>query len=220
MIPPRMVLLQLLQVRLWCACLLAAALVSFLERCNALVVWWWCIQVLWHDDTREDHAGLLESLSVCLNVWSWYLWLYPSSKHDHNILFSYRQWKKERKVEWKKENLDDLLALWSKYFSREIIPVRISIFALYLCRPWVYSVPWQQVSVHKVMIVFQASIIHNVWFMGLGLWISGFCRHCRGQWHKFSTVSNSLVNLRFTSSKSYWLDNVNQAAVLFVCLLW
>jgi hypothetical protein len=33
--------------------------------------------------------------------------------------------------ERKKENLDDLLALWNKDFLREIIPVRILIFALY-----------------------------------------------------------------------------------------
>jgi hypothetical protein len=64
--------------------------------------------------------------------------------------------------ERKKENLDDLLALWNEDFLRVIIPVRISIFALYLCRPWVYRFPWQQVSVHKVVMVFQALIIHNV----------------------------------------------------------
>jgi hypothetical protein len=45
--------------------------------------------------------------------------------------------------------LDDFLAVWSKDFLREIIPVWILIFALYLRRPWVYSVPWQQVSVHN-----------------------------------------------------------------------
>ncbi len=210
MIPPRMVLLQLLQVRLSCACLLAAALVSFLERCNALVVWWWCIQVLWHDDTQEDHAGLLESLSVCLNVWSWYLWLYPSSKHDHDVLFCYRQWKKERLNERKKTWM--ICSLYGAKISWE------KLFLLYLCRPWVYSVPWQQVSVHKVVMVFQALIIHNVWLMGVGLWISGFCRHCQDQWHKFSTASNSLVNLRFTSSKSL-LAWQCQPSCCFVCLL-
>ncbi len=173
--------------------------------------------------TRWYWRGSCWSAWICLFAWmsevgtSDYIQV-PSMIMTFFFLINNER-KKERKIEWKKENLDDLLVLCSKDFLREIIPVRILIFALYLCRPWVYSVPWQQVSVHEVVMVFQASIRHNVWIMGVGLWISGFCRHCQDQWHKFSTVSNSLVNLRFTSSKSL-LAWQCRSSCCFVCLLW
>jgi hypothetical protein len=66
MIPPRMVLLQLLQVRLSCSCLLAAVLVSL----NVVMLWWFGGGASGCFDTMILKRIMLVclNLSVCLNV--------------------------------------------------------------------------------------------------------------------------------------------------------
>jgi hypothetical protein len=102
--------------------LLASCCSCVLERCNALVVWWWCIRVLWHDDTEEDHAGLLESVCLleCLKLvpliiskfqaWSWHSFFLSTMKERKKERLN------ERKKTWMICSFYAAKISWEKLF--------------------------------------------------------------------------------------------------------
>ncbi len=222
MIPPRMVLLQLLQVWLSCACLLAAAIVSFLERCNALVLWWWCIQVLWHDDTRGScwsawiSVCLLECLKLVpliiskLQAWSWHSFFLSTMKDRKKERKKERL--NERKKTWMICSLYGTKISWEKLFlsgSRSLLCTYVDLGCkVFLGNKFLFTKLWW------------CSRLRSYTMYDLWGWVCGFLGFA-------GTVGTNDTNSQPSptvwwiwgtpAANLYWLDNVNQAAVLFVC---